>query len=131
MSDAHVHDAWTGQHLNFLETGADTEGAVLRVEVRLDPGGHVPRHAHLRVRERVEMLEGAVDVRIGRRSLRLEPGDALDVPKGKLHRMANPGAGPARFLMEVRPARRTETMMRLMFGVSSMLARLVRRKERR
>jgi hypothetical protein len=37
----HLHDALTGQHLTFVRTAKDTEGALLQLEVRLDPGGWV------------------------------------------------------------------------------------------
>ncbi len=53
---AHLHDPLTGQHLTFLQTGRDTAGELLQLEVLLDSGGWVPRHAHVRQDERVEVL---------------------------------------------------------------------------
>lgn len=127
MSGDTIHEPISGQHVTFLETRADNGGERLRVEVRLAPGGWVPRHAHLRVRERVEILEGVLDVRLGRRTLRLAAGDSLDVPRAKLHRMANRGDGDARLVMEVRPARHMERLMRWMFGGGRAIARVLGR----
>src|SRR3990172_1866892 len=56
----HIDDRITGQHLTFMKTGAETGGDLLQVDVRLDAGGRVPRHAHLRQDERVEVISGSL-----------------------------------------------------------------------
>lgn len=127
MGGATIHNPLSGQTLTFLATGRDTGGEVLAAEVHLAPGGRVPRHAHLRTDERVEVLEGAVTIRIGRREQTLGPGESVDVPRRKAHVLRNAGDGDARFHLEVRPARRTETLMRAVFAVSRMRARVLRR----
>jgi quercetin dioxygenase-like cupin family protein len=60
-----LHDPLTGQHLQFPKTGKQTGGRLLEAEVLLDPGGHVPRHLHLRQDERVQVLEGSLSIRLG------------------------------------------------------------------
>lgn len=124
----HLHDAFTGQHLTFLEHGRDTGGELLRLEVRLDPGGWVPRHVHARQDERVEVLAGTVTVRVGRDERRLGVGEAAQVRRRKVHVVRNAGADEARFLLEVRPARRMEGFMRGMFALMRPLQPLARRR---
>lgn len=114
----HLHDVATGQHLTFLRTGRDSGGALLQVEVRLEPGGRVPRHAHVRQDERVAVVDGSVVVRIGRVERTLHAGDAIDVPRRALHLVRNDGTSDARFVLDVRPARRMQGAMRALFAAS-------------
>lgn len=122
----HLHDAFTRQHLTFLQTADDTAGELLQVEVRLDPGGWVPRHVHARQDERVEVLAGSVTVRVGRTERTLAVGDTVDVPRRKLHFVRNAGRDDARFLLEVRPARRMQGAMRGVFGLMRLFGPLAR-----
>jgi quercetin dioxygenase-like cupin family protein len=116
-----LHDSLTGQHLRFLKTAHDTGGELLQVEVRLDPGGWVPRHAHARQDERVEVLAGSVTVGVSGRQKTLGVGETADVPRRKVHVVRNAGNGEARFLLEVRPARRMEQAMRGLFRVMRLM----------
>ncbi len=123
----HLHDAVTGQHLTFSQTGRDTEGALLRIEVRLEPGGWVPRHAHLRQDERVEVLAGTLTVKVGRSERTLGVGDSSEVARRRVHVVRNAGSNDARFTLEVRPARRMQGAMRALFFVMRLARPLVRK----
>ena len=81
-----IEDPLTGQHLTFLETAADTEGRSVRAEVRLEPGGFVPRHLHLRQDERLEVLAGSVRFRSRGEDRVLESGDTCVISRRRLHR---------------------------------------------
>lgn len=116
-ADRTIQDPLTGQHLTFLETAPDTDGRSLRAEVRLEPGGFVPRHLHLRQDERLEILAGSVRFRIRGEDRVLGPGDTLEVSRRRTHRINNAGTGEARFLLEVHPARHMEQTMRSTFAV--------------
>src|SRR5687768_16513077 len=94
-----LHSPRTGQHLTFL--GATANDGVLRVDVRLDPGGFVPRHAHLSQDERVTVLAGTLEIRVGSASRTLRRGDTAEVPRRSAHIVSNAGADDARFLLEV------------------------------
>jgi quercetin dioxygenase-like cupin family protein len=126
-----LHDDFTGQHLRFVRTGRDTGGALLQVEVSLEPGGWVPRHVHARQDERVTVLDGAIHIQVGRAQHLLRPGDVRDVPRRKLHVVRNADAGESRFLLEVRPARRMQGAMRGLFTVSVLLRPLARLRRSR
>ena len=120
-ADRTIQDPLTGQHLTFLETAADTEGGSLRAEVRLEPGGFVPRHLHLRQDERLEVLAGSVRLRSRGEDRLLGPGDTSEITRRHLHRVANAGPGDARFVLEVHPARHMEETMRSTFAVGRVL----------
>jgi quercetin dioxygenase-like cupin family protein len=119
----HLHDARTGQHLTFLDASPDADSSILRVLVRLDPGGRVPRHIHVRQDERVEVLAGSVAVTSGGKTRMLRAGDAVDVPRRSLHVVRNAGVDEARFVLEVRPARRMKLAMRTLFAITRRFGR--------
>lgn len=116
-----LSDPVTGQHLTFLQTAEDTDGALLQVLVRLDPGGSVPLHVHARQDERVEVLSGKLSVRVRRAERILEAGDHVEVPRRRRHVVRNVGADDAEFVLEIRPARHMEQTMRLLFAISGIL----------
>ena len=124
--DRQLHDALTGQHLVFLKTRRDTDGAALQVEVRLDAGGRVPRHVHVRQDERITVLDGTLVATIGWAEHTLHPGATLDVPRRAVHVVRNGGDAEARFLLDVSPARRMQGAMQAVFTVTGALAPAVR-----
>ena len=128
--DRNIQDPLTGQHLMFLETAADTEGTSLRAEVRLEPGGFVPRHLHVRQDERLEVLAGAVRFRSRGEDRVLGPGDTSVITRRHIHRVANAGPGEARFVLEVQPARHIEQTMRSMVAIGRVLRPLARLRKR-
>ena len=123
--DRTIHDPLTGQRLTFLET--NTGGSSLRAEVRLEPGGFVPRHLHLRQDEHLEVMAGSVRLRSRGVDRVLAPGDTAAITRRHLHRVANAGPGQARFVLEVQPARHIEQTMRSMFAIGRVLRPLARR----
>ncbi len=121
-----IVDPLTGQRLSFLEIATDTDGRSLRAEVRLEPGGFVPRHLHLRQDERIEILDGSIRYRTRGEDRIMGPGDSAAVPRRRIHRVANAGLGEAIFVLDVRPARHIEQTMRSMFAVGRWLRPLAR-----
>lgn len=121
-----LHDAVTGQHITFLASDDD----VLRAEVCLDPGGVVPRHAHLRQDERVAVRDGAVTVTVGGHRRTIGAGQRIDVPRRRIHEVRNTGDTPAVFHLEVRPARHMRAAMRTLFGVLRVVGPVVTARTR-
>jgi quercetin dioxygenase-like cupin family protein len=121
----------TGQHLTFLDPSPDADDSLLRVHVRLDPGGRVPRHIHARQDERVEVLAGSVSVTCDGRTRTLHQGDSIDVPRRRVHVVRNAGGEEARFLLEVRPARRMKMAMRALFAITGRFGWLASGRSRR
>lgn len=126
QADRTINDPFTGQRLSFLEIAGETDGRSLRAEVRLEPGGFVPRHLHLRQDERIEIVAGSIRYRTRHVDRIMGPGDSTAVPRRRVHRVANAGSGEAVFVLEVRPARHIEQTMRSMFAVGRLLRPLAR-----
>ena len=82
--------------------------AALVVEARWGAGGSAPPgHFHPAQDEHFEVLEGRLSVRVDGSERTLEPGDAIDIPRGTVHQMWNAGEQPARALWRTEPAGRT------------------------
>jgi quercetin dioxygenase-like cupin family protein len=125
-----IHDPLTGQRLTFLETAVDTDGRSLQAEVRLEPGGFVPRHLHLRQDEHLEVLAGSLRFRTRGEDRLIGPGDTAVTTRRRLHRVANAGPGEACFVLEVQPARHIEQTMRSIFAVGRVLRPFARLRRR-
>lgn len=101
-------DPTSGQTITFVQTAADTGGALLEMETTYrEKGGKPPTHRHPAQAEHFEVLAGELHVRVGRKRRTLTAGDVLDVPAGTAHAMH----GSARARWEVRPALETERFL--------------------
>ncbi|HKO38694.1 MAG TPA: cupin domain-containing protein [Solirubrobacterales bacterium] len=89
---------------------ADTDE--LEVLVTYLHGDPPPRHFHPEQDERFEVIEGTVRVDIDGEVRDLGPGDSLEIPRGTVHRLSNPGDEPARATWRTFPAGRTEQWFR-------------------
>lgn len=81
----------TGERLKWHLTAADTDGAMVRVELWVEPGGgSFARHAHPCGDERFEILSGCLELVAGGHTTTLGPADRGVVPAGVPHRWRNP-----------------------------------------
>jgi quercetin dioxygenase-like cupin family protein len=109
----------TGEVLVFHRTSEETGGESVLVETIVHPHGFVAAaHVHPFQTERFEVLEGVLGLRVGEKEFLAQPGDMAVVPPGTSHRFWNAGASEARFLCEVRPALRFESLIETMFTLA-------------
>jgi quercetin dioxygenase-like cupin family protein len=90
-------------YATFLETSEETGGERTLIEIELAAGGGNAPHYHLTYDEHFEVLEGALEVQLGKAARTLHPGEKAVAYKTVLHRFRNPTEEPARFLVELRP----------------------------
>ena len=101
-----------GLRAEFLQTGAETGGELLEMEITGRPRGFLAqRHVHPEQVERIEVISGTVKVGMRGREHIVTAGEAIDVPAGTPHTQAPVGDGPGRVRIQVRPAGRTEAFM--------------------
>ena len=67
-----------------------------------------PKHLHPSQDEHFEVLAGTVRIRAGGEERDLGAGETIDIPRGTVHQMWNPGGEPARVVWQTRPGARTE-----------------------
>jgi mannose-6-phosphate isomerase-like protein (cupin superfamily) len=90
MLDRTIHNPITGERATFLETSAESQGARTVAELEVTPGGGVFKHQHARHEERLEVLEGELEVTAGGTTRRLGPGEHMSIPPGTAHTWRNP-----------------------------------------
>jgi mannose-6-phosphate isomerase-like protein (cupin superfamily) len=105
-----------GPH-DSLEIGRSTPEA-LEVEASYRPGGSPPpAHFHPAQDEHFEVLEGTMRVRVDGKEHELAAGAEIDIGRGQVHQMWNPGPRPARVRWVTAPGGRTEEWFRILDGV--------------
>jgi mannose-6-phosphate isomerase-like protein (cupin superfamily) len=103
----------SGERILLLQTAEATGGRLLRFELQLAPGARVPAaHSHPEQSETFVVIEGTVRFRLGLRSHVVGSGGQVVVPGRTMHSFANIGEIPARLIVEVRPALRTEELLK-------------------
>jgi quercetin dioxygenase-like cupin family protein len=110
----------TGEVLVFHRTSEETDGESVLVETIVRPHGFVAAaHVHPHQTERFEVLEGLLGLRVGDKELEARPGDIAVVAPGTPHRFGNAGEDEARFICEVRPALKFESLIETMFTLAA------------
>lgn len=101
-----------GVRIEFRRTTEETGGELLEFDIVGRPKGFITQpHVHPGQTERIEVIEGAMRMRIDGHDLVLGPGEAHETPPGRTHRHGPAGDGPGRVRVQVRPARRTEEFL--------------------
>jgi mannose-6-phosphate isomerase-like protein (cupin superfamily) len=98
--------------LTFRVTSAQSEGALLAVEVRLPSGGGPPalhRHAAAEV-YRVE--DGELAIYVGDDRIAAGPGAVVNIPSGRAHTVRNETDAEARAYVVFTPGTEIERFMR-------------------
>jgi quercetin dioxygenase-like cupin family protein len=102
--------------LKFVETGAETGGAVHVQEARYASHSKPPPyHCHPRQDERFQILEGGLEFRLDGTTQRFAAGAEVTVPRGVFHHAHNPHATPAIIRWETRPALRTAELFEALY----------------
>lgn len=114
-----------GNKVTFLQTAAETRGALLEFEAVVPPhAAGPPAHVHLREQEQITILDGQLDIRFGKSWSRARPGDELVVPPGTAHAVANRTPYPVTFRVRLTPAGNLEQLLRV--GAASKWPSLLR-----
>jgi mannose-6-phosphate isomerase-like protein (cupin superfamily) len=98
--------------LTFRVTSAESEGALLAVEVRLPAGGGPPalhRHSAAEV-YRVE--DGELAIYVGGDRIAAGPGAVVNIPSGRAHTVRNETDAEARAYVVFTPGTEIERFMR-------------------
>jgi mannose-6-phosphate isomerase-like protein (cupin superfamily) len=113
-------DNRAGEHIVFLRTGRDTNGALLEFDAYLDKGAPgPPRHLHMHQEERFQVLSGAMHVSIGDRDMVLNEGGEATVPPGTPHSWDNVGETVLHARVQLTPALGFEDFLRRSFELTA------------
>jgi quercetin dioxygenase-like cupin family protein len=110
----------TGERARFVETSVQTGGARTVGELEVDGLGGVPGHSHDDHDERIEVLEGEIEVTVNGKRTRLRAGEQIVIPRGTVHAWRNPSrVDPLTFRGTMTPGHPGfETALKVMFGLA-------------
>jgi quercetin dioxygenase-like cupin family protein len=94
-------------------TIVESNAELVEVEAVYGPHGDPPpKHLHPSQDEHFRVLEGTLRVRVDGAERDLASGDVIEIGRGVVHQMWNPGTDPARVSWQTRPGGRTESWFR-------------------
>lgn len=108
-----------GEEFVFTKTAAETDGELLQMENRLDPGVRRPLHNHPNQEERFVVHSGTLGLAINDEEHLLQEGEEEIVPAGTPHTFWNAGDGEVHMTTEHRPALRFEEFIRAMVALDA------------
>ncbi|MDQ4063925.1 MAG: cupin domain-containing protein, partial [Actinomycetota bacterium] len=107
-------------HATFLQTSEETGGEYTLIEVEVAPGGGTETHYHKTYDEHFEVLEGTLEVLVGKETKTLRAGQKTVAERNTLHRFRNPTEEPSTFLVELRPGHcGFEKSVKVVYGLAS------------
>jgi quercetin dioxygenase-like cupin family protein len=114
-----IENRATEERLVFRRTSAETNGEALEYELTFRPQGFVVQeHLHPRQSERHEVISGELGLELPGGQQVLRAGDVVDVPAATPHRLYAVGSEPVHAVFELRPALRTEELLRSFFRLA-------------
>lgn len=109
----------TGEHIQYIVTGLESNGAVVRYRWTSDPGGTIIDHTHPSCAEIFTILEGEATFVVNKEKIVLGAGETAVVPPGAVHSEANLSGNLVRGIVELTPASRTAELHDALAGISS------------
>ena len=107
----HVNPSGETIHLGplavrFLITGEDANGSVAVFELSVPSAQRLaaPAHSHDHYEETVYGIEGVLTWTVDGKLIDVEPGQALCIPRGAIHRFDNNGSQDVKALCAITPA---------------------------
>ena len=90
MGERTISNPVSGERCTFLETSRETNAARTIAEFDVTPGGGVPTHRHSEHSERIEVLDGEIEVTMNGTQHRIGPGDVFVIEPRAVHSWRNP-----------------------------------------
>lgn len=120
MSSQTITNPVTGERATFIETSLQTGGARTVGELEIECLGGVPGHFHDAHDERIDVLEGEIEVIVNGMGRRLRAGEHIVIPRGTVHAWRNPSREESlRFRGTMTPGHPGfETALKVMFGLA-------------
>jgi quercetin dioxygenase-like cupin family protein len=108
-----------GEKVIYHLTSRQSNGEKTIMEVFLSPKGGNPLHYHTRFSETFKIIEGELNVQIGKEIRSLKAGDTAIAPINARHRFFNTSGKNVRFTVELTPASEGfENVLRIAFGLA-------------
>ena len=114
-----IENPVTGEKVVFLQTGAETQGQLLRFDISVEPGGFVAaEHVHPSQAEHFFVREGELCLRRQGEEQRYRAGEEATIPPGTPHVWWNSGSSELHVTVELRPASRFDSFLTSLFALA-------------
>ena len=115
-----IYNPITGERITFHQTSADTNGEAVVIECTVQPDGFVAAaHVHPYQTESFNVIDGTLNLKVGKEELELGRGEIAVVAAGTPHKFWNAGDEQVRFVCEVRPALEFESLLETMYTLAA------------
>lgn len=114
-----THNPATGERIQYVVTGLESEGALVRYRWTSDPGGTIVAHTHPGSTETFTILDGEATFEIEGATLVLRPGETAFVPAGAVHSEKNVSGQIVRGIVELAPAHLTAELHDALAGIAT------------
>src|SRR5688572_16245005 len=119
MTARTIENPVTGERATFIETSVETGGARTVADLEVTPGGGVPKHRHADHDERIEVLEGEIEVTIEGKKHVLRAGEHIVIERGQTHSWRNASRERSSFRGRMSPGHPGfERFLRVLFGLA-------------
>jgi quercetin dioxygenase-like cupin family protein len=109
----------TGQKMIFLQTGKETNGALLEIDCySAVTDKREPEHVHPLQENYFKIISGELSVSINGKVKKLLPGDEVLIPPNTAHYFWNSGTTVAHYLQTFRPALKIDEFFKTFFALS-------------
>lgn len=111
----------TGDRMTILYPSHQSQGGYAKIQFDLPPGAKgSPLHYHTEMEETFTVLEGCLEMEVGRKGIRrtLRSGESVHVPAGMHHSFGNTSQDWVTFTTENRPAAGFEQFIRGLYGLA-------------
>ena len=109
----------TGEWIQYLSTGAESNGEVVSYRWRSVPGGSIPEHFHPRQEETFRIESGEAHFTRDGEEVVAGPGETVVIPAGSRHSEWNPGQDEVRGTVELRPALGAKELHEMFAGLNN------------
>jgi len=110
----------TGDTYEFLETAQETSGSHVSMKATiLSRGQLVPNHFHLLQDETFEVISGKLHILLGGKTITLQAGEKLTLPKNTPHNHYNIENTPVTYFHTVSPALDFDYLMENLMGLAA------------
>lgn len=107
----------TGEEIEYLVTGAESDGEFVRYRWRSVAGAEIPEHVHPHQEERFTIESGEPHFTLDGEERVGQPGETVVIPPGTWHSEWNPGNEDVTGVVELRPAMLTKEMHEMFAGM--------------
>lgn len=119
MTERVFENPVTGERAILVESSRESGGARTIMDLEVRAGGGPPGHSHDRHEERLDVLEGVLEVTVDGTTRRLTAGEHVVIPRGSMHAWRNASGQMLRFRGMHTPGNPGfEVALRVLFGLA-------------